>query len=172
LKVEKTHNYRKTRMMDLHKGGVEVQAISKLVGHKNIGTTFKYLEIGGEQALNSLKAYDKRRQQTTIAGSMSGSNFGSMSGSKRTGSDFGSMSGSKRTGSNFGSMSGSKRTGSNFGSIPGSNFGSIPGSNFGSIPGSNFGSMPGSKRTGSNFGSMPGSMFGSKQIQETPADQS
>jgi len=50
-------------MMHLHQGSVEVQAISKLVGHKNIGTTFKYLEIGGEQALNSLKAYDKKRQK-------------------------------------------------------------------------------------------------------------
>jgi len=63
MKVEKTHNFRKTRMMHLHQGSVEVQAISKLVGHKNIGTTFKYLEIGGEQALNSLKAYDKKRQK-------------------------------------------------------------------------------------------------------------
>jgi len=44
-KVEKTHNFRKTRMMLLKNANVDVAAIKQLVGHRSIETTFKYLEI-------------------------------------------------------------------------------------------------------------------------------
>jgi site-specific recombinase XerD len=60
LKVEKTHNFRKTRMTHLYKCGMSVQAISKLVMHKNIETTFRYLEIPEEQAMKELKAFDRK----------------------------------------------------------------------------------------------------------------
>ena len=48
LRVDKTHNFRKTRMTHLHDVKISVQAISKLVKHKSIETTFRYLEIPDE----------------------------------------------------------------------------------------------------------------------------
>jgi len=65
LKVEKTHNFRKTRMMHLYEGGMSVQAISKLVMHRSIETTFRYLEIPEEQAVKELKAFNRRNLYST-----------------------------------------------------------------------------------------------------------